>query len=107
MKNENNKTKKELIEEIDELRHRVTQLEASEVNRELLEKALEKSETKFRGLTERSVVGAYLIQNGLFRYVNPRLAEIFGYKPEEIIDRLPPRTLVYKEDRRRLAESKP
>ena len=105
MKGDNNKTKKELVEELTELRRRVTKLEASEVNREILERALEKSETKFRSLTERSVVGVYLIQGGFFRYVNPRLAEIFGYKPAEIIDKLSPWNLVCKEDRRRLEEN--
>ena len=105
MKGDNNKTKKELVEELTELRSRVTKLEASEVNREILERALEKSETKFRSLTERSVVGVYLIQCGFFRYVNPRLAEIFGYKPAEIIDKLSPWNLVLKEDRRRLEEN--
>lgn len=99
------KTKGRLIEELSELRSRVTELEASEVNRDYLETALERSETKFRSLTERSVVGVYLIQDGFFRYVNPKLAEIFGYEPEEIIDRLPPWSLVFKEDRNQLEEN--
>ncbi len=42
------------------------------------------SEQLFRDLTERSLVGVYLIQDGLFKYVNPRFLEIFGYEPGEL-----------------------
>lgn len=93
------KTKKDLVDEISRLKKRISRLEASETRLTLLERALEKSDTKFRTLTERSVVGVYLIQDGLFRYVNPRLAEIFGYEPDEVIDKIPVLKLVFVEDR--------
>ncbi|OPY69835.1 MAG: Sporulation kinase E [Syntrophorhabdaceae bacterium PtaU1.Bin034] len=63
-----------------------------------VKKALWESETKFRDLSEKSLVGIYLIQHGLFRYVNPRFAEIFGYRVEEIIDKKAPRDLIFPED---------
>jgi PAS domain S-box-containing protein len=59
---------------------------------------LAESEAKFRDLAERSVVGVYLIQDGVFKYVNPKLAEIFGYTREELIDRMGPQDLVFPED---------
>jgi len=36
-------------------------------------------------LVEQSLVGIYLVQDGRFRYVNPRLAELFGYTPTEVL----------------------
>jgi len=62
------------------------------------EESLRESETKFRDLVTKSLVGVYLIQDGLFRYVNPKLAEIFGYKVEELVDKKGPEDLVYPKD---------
>jgi PAS domain S-box-containing protein len=59
-------------------------------NRKRSEEELKESEEKFRKIAENSLVGMYIIQNGLFRYVNPRLAEITGYTAEELIDILGP-----------------
>lgn len=39
----------------------------------------------YSSLVEKSLVGVYLIQDGVFKFVNPRLAEIFGYEREEIV----------------------
>ncbi|MBI4619986.1 MAG: PAS domain S-box protein, partial [Desulfobacterales bacterium] len=59
---------------------------------------LEESENKFRDMAEKSIVGVYLIQDGVFRYANPMLAEIFGYSVEELIDKKGPKDLVLPED---------
>lgn len=67
-------------------------------DRRQAEKLLRESEDKFRSLTEKSLVGVYLVQNGLFRYVNPKLAEIFGYTAEDLIDQKGPQHLVAPED---------
>ncbi|OGS08623.1 MAG: hypothetical protein A2270_02175 [Elusimicrobia bacterium RIFOXYA12_FULL_51_18] len=66
--------------------------------RRLVEKLLLESENKFRTLTENSMVGAYLIQNRLFKYSNPRLGEIFGYGSGELTDKKGPQDLVSPED---------
>jgi|GEM_PF-438202 len=56
----------------------------------LLEKRLDEETSKFRALIEQSLVGNYIIQNGVFCYVNIGFAEIFGYaSPEEIIGQYP------------------
>lgn len=39
----------------------------------------------YSSLVEHSLVGVYLIQDGVFKFVNPRFAEIFGYAREELI----------------------
>lgn len=92
------KTKKDLERELLDLRARVAQLEAAEAHGTLLEQALEKSEIKFKTLTEKSVVGVYLIQDGVFLYVNPKLAEIFGYERSDLIGTTKVRDLVFHED---------
>ncbi len=67
--------------------------------------ALTESESKFRNLTEKSLVGVYIIQDGLFRYVNPKFAQMYGYRPDEIIDKLGPKELSSPEDRAMVAEN--
>ena len=50
-------------------------------------KELSESEKKFKDLTERSPVGVYVLQNGVFKYINPRFSEIFGYTAHELADK--------------------
>ncbi len=66
--------------------------------RKMTEQLLQESEAKFRDMAEQSIVGIYLIQDKLFRYVNPKLAHIFGYAVEEIIDQKGPEDLVPPQD---------
>jgi PAS domain S-box-containing protein/putative nucleotidyltransferase with HDIG domain len=54
-------------------------------DRDLAIQALQESESKFRDLAEKSFVAIYLVQDGIMKYSNPRLAEIFGLLPEEPI----------------------
>lgn len=61
-------------------------------------KALEESEEKFRSLAEHSIVGVYLIQNEIFKYINPRLAEIFGYNINDLLYKKGPKDLTPPED---------
>ena len=64
----------------------------------LIEEALQLSEAKFRSLVEESLVGVYIIQDGKFPYVNPKLAEILGYTPDEILSSKSIADLTYEED---------
>ena len=61
--------------------------------RKQTEMALRESESKFRGITEMSLVGVYIVQDWIFKYVNPRFAEIFGYSAREMMDKMGPRDL--------------
>jgi PAS domain S-box-containing protein len=73
--------------------------------RKRMECVLRESEERFRTLTEKSLVGVYIIQDDLFRYVNPAFAEMSGYLAEEIIDRLGPVDFLTSEDRGRVMDS--
>jgi len=64
-----------------------------------VEKALRESEERLRTVTEEALVGVYLFQDDKFCYVNPALAKIFGYSPEELIKRLGPADLAHPDDR--------
>ena len=92
------KTKEQLFKELKTLQGRLAKLERMETERKLAEEALRESEEKFRGLSEKSLVGVYLIQDEVFKYVNPTLAEIFGYTAKELIDKKGPKDLVLPED---------
>ncbi|MBZ0275056.1 MAG: PAS domain S-box protein, partial [Anaerolineae bacterium] len=51
------------------------------------------AEERFRVLSESSLVGIYLIQNNVLIYVNPALAAMFGYHPDEVNGKLDPADL--------------
>jgi PAS domain S-box-containing protein len=59
---------------------------------------LQESEAKFRDITENSPLGIYLTEKGKFRYVNPRFAEIHGYGPDDLPDRMGLENLVHPDD---------
>jgi PAS domain S-box-containing protein len=67
-------------------------------DRKQAQEALQESETKFRVLTEKSVAGVYLVQDGLFVYANARFAEVAGYRVEEITGLAGPKDLTHPED---------
>ena len=92
------KTKAQLITELNRLRRRNADLEAREAEYNRVGTALKKSEAKFRLLTEKAVAGVYLVRDGLFTYVNPRMAEIFGYEPHELIHKKGPIDVVFHSD---------
>lgn len=73
--------------------------------RKRVEQSLREIESKFRNLVEQSLVGVYLIQDGRFVYVNPRLAEIFGYAQAEMIGSMGNLDVTASEDRRLVAEN--
>jgi PAS domain S-box-containing protein len=54
--------------------------------RKQAEEALRDSEQRFRAVLEQSIAGIYVIQDGRIAYINPRMREIFGYRPEDEID---------------------
>ena len=60
--------------------------------------AIKESEEKFRSLVENSIVGVYLIQDGVFKYINPKLAEIFGYRIDELLYKLGPKDVTHPDD---------
>jgi PAS domain S-box-containing protein len=53
--------------------------------RKRAEEALRESEEKYRSLVENSHTGIYIIQDGVYKFVNQKLCEITGYSKEELI----------------------
>jgi PAS domain S-box-containing protein len=59
----------------------------------------------YRLLVEECLAGIYLIQDERFLYVNPALAELFGYSAEEIVSDRTVQDLVAPGDRGRVMEN--
>lgn len=51
----------------------------------VMREQIERSERIHRNIVENSLGGIYILQDGLFRLVNPKLGEIFGCAPEALI----------------------
>lgn len=49
------------------------------------EEALRESEERYRLLTQNSLTGIYIRQDGLLAFVNDQLAHLLGYSPQEMI----------------------
>ncbi len=73
-------------------------LEKKELDRKQAQEALFESEIKFKSFTEQALVGTYLIQDGVFKYVNPKFAQMFGYTVEECLKDMSFEKLTYAED---------
>jgi len=67
-------------------------------DRKIIEGELQESEAKFKDLAERALVGIYLIQDGIFKYVNPKFAEIHGYSVDEMLGVMGPKDVIYSDD---------
>lgn len=65
---------------------------------------LSESEQRYRCLIEQSIAGVYLIQDGRMRYVNPRMAQMLGYRTDELIDQ-EPSLIVAEKDRGTVARN--
>jgi len=66
--------------------------------------ALRESEEKFRSLAEQSLVGISIIQDGVFKYVNPKFAAMFGYTVEECLADMSYLHVASSESRKLVAE---
>ena len=60
----------ELLEEISLLKQRIKDLEQPESLPKETKEALLESEAEYRTMVESSLVGVYIVQDGLFRFVN-------------------------------------
>ena len=69
------------------------------------ERLMADAEGWFRSLVEQSIMGIYCIQDGRFRYVNPYLADVFGYSREEMEQADGLLRVVHPDDRGRVAEN--
>jgi PAS domain S-box-containing protein/putative nucleotidyltransferase with HDIG domain len=85
MKN-NDKTNKQQITASEQLRQRITELERLNSELKGSEEALRKSDERLKTVTEN--VNEVIFQFsplGIIEYVSPRVKELYGYKPEELV----------------------
>ncbi|MDQ3308883.1 MAG: PAS domain S-box protein, partial [Gemmatimonadota bacterium] len=73
--------------------------------RKSAEEELRATEARFRTLVEQSLVGIYIVEQGRPLYVNPKVAEIFGYTPVEMTSASSMLDFVVEEDRELVAEN--
>jgi PAS domain S-box-containing protein len=81
-----------------ELEKTIKQLDKEVERRQIISEALKNSQQQYVDTLEASMAGAYIIENGIFTYVNNSLAEIFHTTRKEMIG-LKPVDLVFEEDR--------
>ncbi len=55
--------------------------------------------TLFKNIIDHPLIGLYIIQDNVFKYVNNGWCKISGYSPEEIIDKMYPIDMVIPEDK--------
>ncbi len=68
----------------------MAQLEGLEVRRKQAEEALRESEAKFRLISEQSILGIAILQDGYVRYANQAVEEILEYTMDEMLLRWEP-----------------
>jgi PAS domain S-box-containing protein len=95
----------ELLEEISLLKQRIKDLEQPESPPKETKEALLESETMYRTMVESSLVGVYVVQDGFFRFVNKTWCEIYGYRYDEVVDKMSPPDLVHPEDKKIVEEN--
>lgn len=66
---------------------------------ERAEQTIRESEEKYRSVVEESLVGVYIIEEGLFKYVNKQYCEISGYANEDLVNTINHLELVHPEDK--------
>ena len=54
--------------------------------RKLMEQCLKESEENFRNIAKQSVMGICILQDGLIKYVNKKLTDLYGYSVEEALN---------------------
>jgi PAS domain-containing protein len=70
----------------EKLERRVRQLEKEAAERNRAQEALRETEEEYLMVVERASDGIAILQDGLLKHVNPRMAEITGYTVGEGID---------------------
>lgn len=84
--NENANPEAQLFKELEDLRKKVAELESREADHLEKIRKLQQSKEQYQALVNGALAGFYIIQNGAFKYVSPKLVEILGYEhPDELI----------------------
>ena len=84
-KNDKEKTQSQAIQELQKLRHRVDELEATALHNTQAEKTLQESERRYKTLVEASFEGIVVTEKGSIVDANEQLVGLFGYTRKEMI----------------------
>lgn len=80
------KTKEQLIDELEEPREQITKLEKTEIELKRAEELLERERETFFPVLHKAPYGAVLIdKEGSFIYINPAFTHITGYTLEDVL----------------------
>jgi len=88
----------------DELHQRVQQLERMIDEYRHIEETLRESEHIYRTISEKSLAGIYVVQDGKFRSVNMNAANYAGYTADELVGRKSD-SIVHPDDRLRVKKN--
>lgn len=83
--------------------HHVAAFAYDVTNRRRVEDSLRESEARYRALIEGSPDAMFLLEDGLFRFVNRPFGKMFGLFSTDVVHRTGPLALCAEEDRPRLA----
>ncbi|MBI4763196.1 MAG: PAS domain S-box protein [Deltaproteobacteria bacterium] len=89
-----------LSDRMDELEETSRRLQQETSERRQVEERLRKLEERHRGLVEKAPVAIAVIQKGVFKFINPRIIELFGFSEEELFSR-PVSEFIQSDDRAR------
>jgi PAS domain S-box-containing protein len=80
------KSKKQLMNELVELRQHIAEFDALDAEHERTQEALGESEEKYRILVEQANDGILIVQDGMIKFANRRLAQANGRTVEELLN---------------------
>ncbi len=83
-KNDKDKTQSQVVQELQQLRQRVNELEAATLNYNQAGKTLQESERRYKALVEASFEGIVVTEKGTIVDANDQLGELFGYARKEM-----------------------
>ena len=106
MMEDKDKTKEELVTELAEMRRRVTELKASEAERQKVEEALKESERRYRELADLLPQIVFEMDlEGNITFMNRNGLEFLDYTQEDLEAGLDALQLVIPEDRERIGQN--
>ena len=83
-------TQAELMDELTRLRRRVEELESSEIAHEKTEEGLRETEQRLRSLVETANGWIWEVDtDGVYTYASPKVRDLLGYEPEEVVGKGP------------------
>lgn len=83
--------------------HHIVAFAYDVTNRRRVEDSLRESEARYRALIEGSPDAMFLVEDGLFRFVNRPFCAMFGVSSADVVHRIGPLALCAEEDRVRVA----